>query len=498
MAPLPQPPIGLVEKGFCSAFALIGIIMLAATYFFLIEHATLLSNVSRLPLDAIRSDVQKLLNIAWKARVTKDCVQLRYMGYQNEQGKRIPQLPDECTALLVPRGGGVSTWLTSGSLLTRSLVQIGVWEWVFFGIMIAMLLAVMTYNGFFSGTPQQGAVQRLFITVSYCLAYVRHAYFIHGELSQLFGLIVSGSAWSMLHRANFSVYIPGDNGGPDHYYYIDKASTTFEEKTFDDNIAPTDKSTTAGKADGSGTDKPPESKDEEDDADQSMKKLKEALDTIKKSREEERKTCQDAAKDALDKTIGNGLIMVGVLVSCGFTGWTSVPSSALTTQVGSWGLLASLGVGVGMMFAGALSLHTARQAFNQILILKELIIHRSALQHVTKMDNTRNLDASFTLDGGIGSTNVWLFLFDHSTWSRFLLGPLARFVPSSDDKLTGQAHAAFNFTVSLGDENLKNLVDAETPKSASIQLIITTKPPAGFRDSRLRGEAIAVGTLDNL
>jgi hypothetical protein len=38
-------------------------------------------------------------------------------------------------------------WLTTGSILTKSIVQICVWEWVSLWMALSMVIATLSYNG---------------------------------------------------------------------------------------------------------------------------------------------------------------------------------------------------------------------------------------------------------------------------------------------------------------------------------------------------------------
>ena len=507
MAIVTAPGFETYAKSINTVIAIVGVFVLSSVYAFLIERGARLSSLSRLPLYAIATNIESILDSHWNN--DKNTNKIMYVGKQINDTNRKSLSPQDCTHELHPKNPTCRTWLTSGSSTTKNLVQIGIWEWTFLWVIVLMVISTLCYNGFFQSEQRPDATPRLVVTILYFVAYVLHAIFVYVNLTRFFVYISAGAAWSMLNRANFAVV---DKKGV--HYYIDKANAAFEEKTYDIGNAREQigtPSTSEYRAEQEGklwgtmyrrsesiksnssdipllqsndqcsTDsdvfhiwkKDDAAKKREEENDKRL--LVEAIKTINTVQEAERKVVIDSTKDALDKIISNGMIVVAILLSCGFTVWTDVPSSNLTTQIGSWGLLASLSIGMGLMFTSALQMSTAMQAFLEIFMLKELKINKLAIEHCEKRVIPESI-ISFTSDALSAARINWMDYFDvKNEWKKLLFfGPMGCLVPSSTDRSTGTANAEFSFVINVRDNVL--LFTTNTNEQYKGETILVGKP----------------------
>jgi len=73
--------------------------------------------------------------------------------------------------------------------------------------------------------------------------------------------------------------------------------------------------------------------------------------------------------------VANVMTMVGIIITTGFSVWTTKSSSATeSTQLGSLALLASLSLGAAAMFSSAVDLSVMETSFRNVLFLKEVMI----------------------------------------------------------------------------------------------------------------------------
>jgi len=99
-------------------------------------------------------------------------------------------------------------WLTSGSPITKDVVQLLVWEWTSFWLMLLMLNATLMYNGFFTNELSIDNFPRLTVTLIYAASYVTHSFYVWNVCSSFLTNVASGAAWSPIKRAMFAVVKP--------------------------------------------------------------------------------------------------------------------------------------------------------------------------------------------------------------------------------------------------------------------------------------------------
>lgn len=439
----PGFPRGVQTINLC--IGAISVIIIMATYAQLIRSAPRISNVSLLPMRAIAKNVGNILEKTWvdTGPHCKDNSQLILRCMAKLEGdfyhtpRSIQDIPTRGTRIDMPTH--VKHWVTSGSLLTKYIVQAMVWEWIGFYLSLAVLISTLSYNGFFTGSLRPDATPRLVVVSIYIVGYLTHATFMWARFLEFITYVAGGSAWSMLNKANFGV-LTYSNDANSEYAEIDKASTEFIPKTFDTS------------AEGSDA---PMRRDNN-----STKAIKEATKTINEIQTAERDSAKDSLKDVHEKIVSNSLLLGTICLSMGFTVWTSAPTSTITTQIGSWGLLASLSVAGGFMFTSAISMQVAVEAYKQIVLLKEVKINNASIEHVKKSplkEGTKGF--SFSGRQKIKLERVTLSdMFLASDKGRYvyslIFGPVYGMMPSDAQSKRDPATLNYSLTTEIDDKLL--------------------------------------------
>ncbi|RYP02870.1 hypothetical protein DL765_010664 [Monosporascus sp. GIB2] len=442
-------------------------ILVTATYAVLIRPGSRLLSTSKIPFEAVRSNIGTLLSAAWpdtssapagaQPKTTDDAIKLFHAGKLDGEEQaaarglcQMAGTPGPDKSVTTP-----SMWLATGSQLTNSMVQLSVWEWAGTWVGLAMLISTLTFNGFFTNTRGPDSYPRLVVMLIYCVAYCVHANYVRRTLSSFFTLVAAGSSWSLLHKASFVSVDPAqlqrryqDPSGPSPVFkQVGKPSSSDFFPVF-----PTCLLQDIGKLD-------PVTKEELSDTQKS-----EAA-TVATWQKRDITSCVEAGKVALDRTVTNVMTMLGVIISTGFSGWTA--RNVETSQLGSMALLASLTLGVGAMFGGAVELSVMDASFRNVLFLKEVMINGDASAHVSKAPSKkRTLGFSH---GTVGMKRVGVrSLMRLSSVATFLLfGPAFVLLPIEADHQRQSAEARFEFTVKVRGKNVVFTTQPTSLRSSS-------------------------------
>ncbi|KIV77692.1 hypothetical protein PV11_09475 [Exophiala sideris] len=410
--------------------AVISVGIVTVVYRLLIRRGTLMSTTAIYPRSAVEKNVGKLLSSSWpdySEDITKNRVAETQESNSNSGGGSLPvrhrdserirlmyigKMRSDDDGKLIAKGlfdsraeprsqcSRARSWLTSGSPLTKTVVQILIWQWVTFWLVLLMVLATLIYNGFFTGQLAIDSYPRLTIVVLYTLGYLAHSVYLWRVISDFLTNVGAGAAWSLLERANFvvchhHVLRRHQTGRPFVFKGIDKASkehvpTTYKAVFRHETVAPVQRHD-----DSTADDCRSEHASDDPQA------VKAALATIKKAQEDERDAARDAASLALDRITSNVMIVTGIILSSGFSSWTSsqatenTPNNFNSQQIGSLALLASLSLGAAAMFTSAMHLSVMESSFHTILSLKETKINGHAVDHYKKRSSTSST-LSFT------------------------------------------------------------------------------------------------------
>lgn len=409
-----------------TVLATLSVIIVMLVYAVLIKRSTLMSTTALYPRRPLELNIGQILSLCWPdrsadvlvsvkrqsdsvpARDDKDCLshlKLLHLGrtpLDNKDGRVAKGLQEtEISASRIDLKPPL--WLTSGSPLTKSIVQLLVWEWSTIWLLAFMLFATLIHNGFFTGQTTIDSYARLSVVVIYLFAYLGHSTYIWTGACVFFQYVAIGSSWSLLERANFGICQLGQlprhqSGEPFKFRSIDKASQEHVPKTlsaFIRNEAAEDM-TINGTA---GSDRIPRAVTTI--SEESFNTERAAIATIKATQENERIVARAAAEKAKNAVVSNAMIAMGITVSLGFSAWTSsqtneqTPNNFQSSQVGSLALLASLSFGVAAMFISAMEISVMNSSFWTIVSLKETVINGHAVEHYQKRP-ARRTPVAFT------------------------------------------------------------------------------------------------------
>ncbi|EWC43546.1 hypothetical protein DRE_01433 [Drechslerella stenobrocha 248] len=360
--------------------AVISVGMVTLVYTLLIRRGSLMATTSLYPRKPIEANIGTILETTWPQSSRhldpdrlENSISLFYIGKMASDSSPDPVAKGriECVATPAGQENRHSLWLAAGSPLTKNVVQLLIWEWVTIG---------------------PDSYPRLTVILIYIAAYISHFCYVWMICLRFFRIVFGGAAWSLLERSKFVV---GENtklrqssvGSNFSFRSIDKASEPYVPQTFNATIGSpitsptrpslstspispvsgslTIASTLTNNSGGSST---PTIDDQAE--------LRAALATIDAAQKTERATATEASTLALDRVIGNAMVMMGVTLSSGFASWTSSqltdnsPNNTTTNSIGSLALLASLTLGAAAMFTSAMHLDVMASAFATIAVAR--------------------------------------------------------------------------------------------------------------------------------
>jgi hypothetical protein len=373
-----------------------------------------------------------------------DAIRLFYAGKMDyDAGKgldekhRAARGVEQCKALpdTEKRIETPSMWLTTGSSLTKSVVQLAVWEWVGIWLAIAVLISTLAFNGFLTGEKGPDSYPRLVVVAIYGLGFCGHSWYVWKTCRSFFTVVSAGSAWSMLNKASFAsvelrhleLRLNHDGPGP-IFRQVGKpaSSSTFPvmEACLVHDI-------------GSSS------------AQSSPVAVDKSAEMVIEWQQGDIRNTVDAGKSALERIIANVMTLVGIVITTGFSVWTSQSNSDSSSQLGSLALLASLTLGSGAMFSSAIDLRLMQSAFQNVLFLKELMINGETAAHVNKQASKRR-SIGFT-HNTVDAKEVRMRDLVRFTkwWSGLLFGPAYSLLPTEEDHARQSRGAEFELHVDV-------------------------------------------------
>ena len=485
-----------------TALAIFSVTLVIMTYSVLIQRGSFMSTTAMYPQHSIERNLGSLLSLAWPKRsneapgrdlnLQRDSKSSsRSAGHFNSACAKLPsirlfylgRMDTDNHSGLVAKGWLDSAakpnrkdsrsyrprlWMTSGSHLTKNVVQLLVWEWVSLWLISIMVFATLLYNGFLTNELSQDSYPRLVVTLIYALAYFFHFWYVWTICMRFFTNVAAGAAWSLLERAKFAIcdskrLLHHRNGSSFKFRGIDKASSEYVPLSFDAvfkheidlPVALIDDAPSPPSPPPSTKDNASASDLEEDDP----KEVCTALATLEKAQKIERETANESALTALDRVIANAMVMMGVTLASGFSSWTArqltdnTPNNFAATQIGSLALLASLSLGASTMFTSAMHLAILCSSFETILSLKETKINGQAVDHYKKR---QAFDTVLSFSRGtvpISHVSFFEILSTnnlHNFLSTSILGPAFTLMPSRADHERTSKETDFDLSVRVG------------------------------------------------
>ena len=475
-----------------TALAIFSVTLVIITYSVLIQRGSFMSTTAMYPQHSIERNLGSLLSLAWPRRSNEapgresdlrrdsktssrsarqfelafaklPSIQLFYLGRMdtdNHSGLVAKGWLD-CVAkpsrkesiIYRPR-----VWVTSGSHLTKNVVQLLVWEWVSLWLIIIMVFATLLYNGFLTNELSPDSYPRLVVTLIYAMSYFFHFWYVWTICMRFFTNVAAGAAWSLLERAKFAVCDSKKlqhhrKGLAFNFRGIDKASSEYVPLSFD---AVFKHEVDLSRSLIDDTPSPTRVSDREAE---DPKEVSAALATLEKAQKHERETATESALTALDRVIANAMVMMGVTLASGFSSWTArqvtdnTPNNFAAAQIGSLALLASLSLGASTMFASAMHLTMLCSSYETILSLKETKINGQAVDHYKKR---QSFDAVLSFSRGTVPISHVSFCEILSTnnlrnsLGMSFLGPAFALMPSRGDHDRTSKETAFDISVRVG------------------------------------------------
>lgn len=476
-----------------TTLAIFSVTLVIVTYSVLIQRGSFMSTTAMYPQYSIERNLGSLLSLAWPrrsneapgrestlrrdskessqrsarplelARAKMPSIQLFYLGRMETDNSSglVAKGRLDCAAKPGRKDNSTSyrprVWVTSGSHLTKNVVQILVWEWVSLWLIFIMVFATLLYNGFLTNELSSDSYPRLVVTLIYAISYFCHFWYVWTICMRFFTNVAAGAAWSLLERAKFAVC---DSKSLQHrrkglafnFRGIDKASTEYVPLSFD--------AVFKHEVDlpRSLIDDTPSASPSDPEAD-NPKEVSAALATLEKVQKHERETATASALTALDRVIANAMVMMGVTLASGFSSWTArqvtdnTPNNFATAQIGSLALLASLSLGASTMFASAMHLTILSSSYETILSLKETKINGQAVDHYKKR---QSFDAVLSFSRGTVPASHVSFCEILSTnnlrnsLGMSFLGPAFALMPNRADHDRTSKETAFDISVKVG------------------------------------------------
>jgi hypothetical protein len=435
-----------------TTLALLCGILTSTTYAILIGPGTRLLSTSKLPLASIAENIGSLLSRTWPDKssttevsvtqpaandVSVDSIRLMNVGHMDKETQRAARGVEECHAKPDARIATPPMWLTTGSSLTKSMVQLAVWEWVCCWLVLGMLVSTLSYNGLLTHDRSPDSYPRLVVIMMYTAAFSVHSWYVWSKFKSFFTLVVAGASWSLLHKASFasvdlSQLAARLDGGDDApvFKQVGKPANSATFPIFPATLVHDVGNIAAA---------------ESEDLTDTQKS--EAV-TVGDWQKRDVTSTVESARTALDSVIVNVMTMLGIIITSGFSVWTS-KATAATSQLGSLALLASLTLASAAMFSSAVDLSIMDTSFRNVLFLKEVMINGEASAHVQKRSSRRKVLGFMHKTVQTRTMKITDLVKLTGFWPLLLFGPAYALLPSIADHERQSAGLQYEMNVNV-------------------------------------------------
>jgi hypothetical protein len=429
------------------------VLLTTTTYAVLIGPGTRLLSTCKLPLAILEENIGHLLSRAWpdgSDRSTEsmnplgpgtasDAIRIFYTGQLDGEVQRAARGVEQCRATPKQRLSRPPMWLTTGSSLTKSMVQLAVWEWVSAWAALGMTVSTLAFNGFFTNNRGPDSYPRLVVVVVYAAAFCLHFWYVYRTFNAFFTLVIAGSSWSLLNKASFVSVGLGElrlrlEGGAVSPVFreLGKAAAN---ATY--SVCPAALVQDVGVL-------PVADKDLLTDTQMSEAR------TVGDWQKRDITSAVESGRTALDGVVANVMTMVGIVITTGFSVWTSMPADgSVGSQLGSLALLASLTLGAAAMFSSAIDLSVMLDSFRNILFLKEIMLNGEASGHVQKRASNKTIVGFTHQTVKARPLKVRDLATTTSFWTLVFFGPAYALLPSASDHHRQSAGARFELAVKV-------------------------------------------------
>ncbi|UKZ53281.1 hypothetical protein TrVGV298_007073 [Trichoderma virens] len=191
--------------------AVISVGLVTLVYTLLIQRGSLIATTYLYPRRPIKVNISRLINEAWLLSSEEASTLWKpKMPARNGRSNGIIQL------FYIGKMEGDPRYVDIWMPLTRNVVQIIVWEWIFLWLIILMVVSILLFNGFFTNEP---------------------GYIIWVVSLVFFKLVFAGASWSLLERSKFVIgkthnLQSHSVGASFKFRSIDKANEAYVPTTF--------------------------------------------------------------------------------------------------------------------------------------------------------------------------------------------------------------------------------------------------------------------------
>ena len=335
------------------------------------------------------------------------------------------------------------------SPIMKNLVQIAMWNYISLWLVLVMIVDTLVYNGFLSHGINNDSVLRLLLVSVYAVATIGHRYHTTTLLYRNFTYVIFQTCWTIICKE----FIFGDRvkyelqvvDRPTDSSDIVWTSLDFELFGTMEHLGIYQDLTMESGSVGFYNESDVFSEWSKDDERRwsharRLDKTGSKADTFAKPiLEAETKACERATESALEKTLANVAVLLGICLATALAPWNSTQTiSATSAQLGSYALLLSISAGFLALMSSMTQLMNATESARILLLLQEKTIAAHEFNQedgdVSKKYSLRD-EPDFSLSKDIKgksqltSCSLWrsMSLFDKLRC--LLLGPALMLIP---------------------------------------------------------------------
>ena len=408
------------------------LLLTVGTYWLLVRYTTTLSNEIILPSKFLEDNMTAVLSLTWPKHfigsqketlnpsykmpwvlfyMKQSCmhkskeVLVGKSPFHEAQGSYdVKELP----TFSQPRSFMVT--VKAFSPVMKSLVQIAIWNSVSFWLVLVMIVNTLVYNGLVSNNITNDSIIRLVLVSVYAVANIGHLRRTTILLYRNFTFVLFQTCWTIICKEfiflDYLSYIDyvttfseDGNCGYRHHLHKVKGASTMSASTMDWRSLNLE---LFGTMERSNTYRVLEDSDRigyweadgvfsmlsvDDKRRQSNLKKRDKTESkfdkfIKPLRETEIKAYEKATDSALEKTLANVAVLLGICLATALAPWTSTQKiDATGAQLGSYALLLSISTGLLALVNGITQLTNATDSARTLLLLQERTIETSHDTH---------------------------------------------------------------------------------------------------------------------
>ncbi|KAF7512843.1 hypothetical protein GJ744_011946 [Endocarpon pusillum] len=259
------------------------------------------------------------------------------------------------------------------SPVMKSLVQVAIWNFFSFWLILVMVVNTLLYNGFLSNNITNDSIIRLILISVYAAMNIGNHYRTTTLLYRNFTVMIFQTCWAIICKSFIIGRGPFFLSGEDKFDHSRIKWASFKVEL----LGITERLNTYASL--------PKELDQVglgllEEQDKTESKLNEF---VKLLREAEIKAYEKSTDSALEKVLANIAILLGICLATALAPWTSVQKfDATSVQLGSYALLLSISTGLLALVSSIGHLTDATESGQTLLRLQEKMITATSGQHV--------------------------------------------------------------------------------------------------------------------